>query len=281
MSLPAGSWRVVARQPLLALMNLAALPVAALAAWGWLYLPDTNVPLVLASLLLAVVLCLGLLLLAQYTFLSYYRQHHPMSVAGSLRFQPRQRSLWRPAWGGLPPLLLWLLVFGGICWAISSLQQRTLDWAKPVASWVTMFTQRPVSFYSVNAIFTGALDFLQWVALPLLFLALFAGLGGAAVWGGGRRRWLRHSLGLLRLPQYWIAWLIFLAVSYWAPIQITTWTPMLEGIPIATASLLLRLGLALALLFLGWLLFLSVLARLLKFPKQGMIVLRRSTTDPA
>ncbi len=281
LSLPAGAWRVVARQPLLALLNLVALPAAGLAAWGWLYLPDSNVGVVAASLLLALVVSLGLLLVVEYTFFSYYRSHHPMPIMGSVKIHPKEKSLWRRAISGLPPLVVWLAGFGLVCAGISVLQRQTLEWAKPVASWITMFTQQPVSFYSVNAVLEGVLDFVQWVALPMLFLAMFAGLAGAAVWGGGRKRWLRHSLSLLRLPQYWLAWFLFLGVAFWAPLQLTGWVPALDGIPAATASLLLRFGTAFLLLFLGWLLFLSALARMLKFPKQNMIIVRRSTPDPA
>lgn len=277
----AGAWRAVSRQHLIALMNLAALPALALALWGWLYLPDSSVLWVAASSLVLLAALLVLLLLVQYTFLSYYRAHHPMPIQASVNIHPREKPLWRRALSGMPLLLVWFLVYGALCGSISLLQRNTLEWAKPVASWITMFSQRPVSFFTVNAWMDGLLDLLQWVGLPLLFLAVFAGMAGAATWGGNRRRWLRHSLGLLRLPLFWLLWLLFLAAGFWLPSRLITWTPELAGIPAATASLLLRFGLAFLLLFGAWLLLLSSVARMLQFPKQAVIVIRRTPPDPA
>lgn len=281
MSLPMGAWRAVQRQPLLAVVNLVAIPGLALAAWGWLYLPDSNVLVVGLSIVAALLVAIALLLLLQYTFLSYYRAHYPMPILASVNIHPKEKPLFRRAVAGLPLLALWFVAFGVLCMGLTFLQRQTLDWAKPLASWITMFSQRPVSFYSVNALLGGVIDFMQWVALPMLFLAAFAGLAGAAAWGGGKRRWLRHALRMLRLPQYWVLWFLFLGVGFWLPLQLVAWVPTLEGIPVATGSLLLRFGLAFCLLLLGWLLFLSALARMLKFPKQNMIVVRRATADPA
>ncbi len=281
LSVPAGAWRAVKRQPQLALVNLAAMPAMAVTAWGWLYLPDSNVFIVLLSMLAALLMMLILLLLAEYTFLSYYRAHYPMPILASVNIHPKEKPLWRRAFSGLPLLVVWFLVFGLLCAGLSTLQRHTLDWAKPLASWMTMFTQRPISFYSVDAWLGGVIDVLQWVALPMLFLTSFAGLAGAAAWGGKKRRWMQHALRLMRLPQYWLIWFLFLTLGLWLPLQIVGWVPTLEGIPVATASLLLRFGLAFVLLFLGWLLFLSALARLLKFPKQSVIVVRGASADPA
>ncbi|MCW5966098.1 MAG: hypothetical protein KIT83_18820 [Bryobacterales bacterium] len=281
MSLPIGAWRAVLRQPLLAGVNLVAIPGMALAAWGWLYLPDSNVLVVGLSMLAALLVAIALLLLLQYTFLSYYRAHYPMPILASVNIHPKEKPLFRRAVGGLPLLALWFVSFGGLCAGLTLLQRQTLEWAKPLASWITMFTQRPVSFYSVNVWMGNIIDFVQWVVLPMMFLAAFAGLAGAAAWGGGKRRWLQHALRMLRLPQYWVMWFLFLGVGFWLPARLMGWAPTLEGVPVATASLLLRFGLAFLLLLLCWLLFLSALARMLKFPKQNMIVVRRAMTDPA
>lgn len=279
-ALAATSWRAVRRQPLLALVNLGGLSALALAAWGWLYLPDSSVLLVGLSVLLALLAVAALLLLVSYTFLSYYRTHHPMPILASVNIHPKEKSLWQRTLTGLPWLALWLLLFGVLCAILSWFGGRTLDWSKPVASWLTMLTQRPVSFYTVNAWLSGFVDFLQWVVLPMALLAAFAGLAGAAVWGG-KRRWLRHALRLMLSPGYWVLWLLFLAVGLWLPVKLVNWAPALEGIPAATASMVVRFGLAWLISFAGWLFFLSGLARLLKYPQQNVIVLRRPVADPS
>lgn len=274
------AWMVMRAHPLLAFLNLAGLTTLLLSAWGWLYLPDSGALLVVSSILVALLAIVILLTLVSYTFLSYYREHHPMAILSSENIHPKERPLWRRTLTGLPWLAVWLMTFGLLCAILSWFGNQSLEWSKPLASWLTMLTQRPVSFYAVNAWLSGFIDFLQWVLLPMAWLALFAGLAGATVWGGGKRRWLWHSLRLLRAPGYWVLWLLFLTVGLWIPKLLVNWTPVLDGIPAATASMTIRFGVAWLLSFAGWLYFLSGLARLLQYPQQNVIVLRRPVADP-
>jgi hypothetical protein len=216
-----------------------------------------------------------------FTFLNYYRAHHPRPVYASVSIHLKETSLLRRAMASLPAVSLWFFLFGISCAALTWLNQQTLDWAKPIASWITMFTQRPMSFYSVHRWLATAIDLSQWVLLPLLFLAALAGIGGAAIWGGGKAKWIRHALLLLRTPAYWVVWLLFLAVSFWLPMLLLSKMPVFTGIPVATASLLLRLFLGMLLLGFGWLFVLSALARLLKYPLQHGIVFRGTPPKPA
>ena len=280
-ALPASCWQTIARQPLLALLNLLAFPMVGLMSWGWLYLPDSHVLWIAVSLLIALVAIAGLLLLVTFTFLNYYRAHHPRPVYASVNIAPKEKPLLRRALLSLPAVSLWFLLFGGCCAALTWLNQQTLEWAKPIASWITMFTQRPMSFYTVHRWMATTIDLSQWVLLPLLFLAALAGIGGAAIWGGGRKKWIRHALQLLRTPAYWVIWLLFLAVSIGAPMILISKMPVLEGIPVATASLMIRLGITCLLLIFGWLFVLSALARLLKYPLQHGIVFRGTPPKPA
>jgi hypothetical protein len=277
----ATAWKVVQSRPLLAILNLSSLTFLALAAWGWLYLPDSGVLLVVFSILVALLAVAILLTLVSYTFLSYYREHHPMPILSSENIHPKEKPLWRRTLSGLPWLAVWLLAFGILCAALSWMADQSLEWSKPAASWLTMLTQRPVNLYSMNAWLSGFVVFLQWVLLPMTLLAVFAGLAGATVWGGGKRRWLWHSLQLLHTPSYWVLWLLFLAIGLWLPKVLVNWTPTLDGIPAATASLVVRFGAAWLLCFAGWLYFLSGLARLLQYPQQNVIVLRQPVADPS
>jgi|GEM_PF-1828249 len=280
-ALPASAWRAVGRQPLLALVNLGGLAAVGLALWGWLYVPDSNVALVALSAVTAIALVAVLLLLASYTFLSYYRTHYPMAIEGSVPVHPKEKPLWRPAVAGLPLMAVWFVAYGLVCLVLGWISGSTLEWAKPIASWMTMVTQKPVSFYSVNQWLQYVVGFFQWVLQPMAFLAVFAGLAGYTAWGGVRERWLRHSLRLMFSPSYWAHWLLVLLVGLWLPIWLLQWAPEFETLPLATASLVARFGIALLASFLGWLFFLSGLARLLKFPKQNVIVLRRPIADPS
>lgn len=281
LALPASAWRAMTRQPLLAFLNLVALPASGLAAWGWLYLPDSSVAWVIASFLLAFTVVVVLLLLVHFTFLSYYRAHYPMRILASVNIHPKEKSLLRRSLGALPLLTAWFVVFGLLCAALSLVNRQTIEWAKPIASWITMFTQRPVSFYHVDLWLGTVVDALQWVLLPMVFLAAFAGMAGAAAWGGRKRKWLHHALRLMKTPGYWVLWLVFLAVGVWLPGTVVDWVPVLDGVFPATLSLMLRFVLAVVLLWIGWLLFLSTLARLLKYPKQTVIQVRRPPENPA
>jgi hypothetical protein len=281
LALPMSCWRAIFRQPLLALLNLAAIPTLALVAWAWLYLPDSNAGWIVVSLLVALAAVFCLLYLVTLTFLSYYRSHHPRPVYASVNIHPKEKPLFRRAFTSMPAVSLWFLLFGGICASLTWINQQTLEWSKPMASWITMLTQRPMSFYQVHRWLSGAVDFAQWILLPLLFLAFLAGIGGAAIWGGGRPLWLKHALHLLRNPAYWLVWILFLILSLWLPAQLFERMPVLDGIPVATASLLVRLAGTLALFGFGWLFILSALARFLKHPLQHGIVFRGTPPNPS
>ncbi len=269
---PVGAWKAVLKKPMLIGANLLGMPALSGGLWGWLYLPVSTVPLVLFSALLLVTLAAALLLLVVFTYNSYYVAHHPLQPVSSEGIHLPVTPLAKRSIAALPLCLLWFAVFGFLCTSITWLSAFTLDWAKPVASSLTMVSQRPVSFYTVNAVFVGVLDAIRWLLLPLVFFAAFAGLATATLRRGRIRLWQRNALRSLRNPVYWAGWLVFLALGVWVPSTLVDWVPVVEGIPMATASMLLRFGAALALAIAVWLLFLSLLARLTKQPRESVLV---------
>jgi hypothetical protein len=166
-------------------------------------------------------------------------------------------------------------VFGLLCGSITWLGGFTIEWAKPVASWATMLSQQPVTFLTVNAVFVWTLDFVRWVVLPLVFFASFAGFATAAVRKGRKRAWQGHALRNIKNPLYWAGWLAFAGLGLWLPAKLIGWVPAIEGIPAATASMVARFGVAMAVAIVCWLVFLSLLARLTKQPRESLIVLSR------
>lgn len=275
MATPVGAWRAVVSKPLLFGANLLGLPILLAAVWAWLYIPVSNVPLVLLSVGLMLIVVLALLLLTAYTYNCYYVTHHSMRPISSEGIHLPTMPVVRRTISALPWLAAWFVVFGFLCLSISWVSGLTLEWAKPVASWITMASQKPVSFYSVNAVFETILQLIRWLVLPLVFFASFAGFATAALRKGRKRSWQWHALGMLRSPHYWLAWLAFAVVGVWLPAKLVSWVPPLDGIALATGSMLLRFGLALAIAVLCWLVFLSVLARLTKQSSQSVIVLPR------
>lgn len=270
---PAGCWKAVFKKPLLFAANLFGMPALFAGFWGWLYLPVSSIPLVLLSVALLLTLVAALLLLMVFTYNSYYAAQHPLRPVFSEGIHFPATPLAKRSLAALPAAFLWFVVFGLFCSSITWIGTYTLDWAKPVASSLTMVSQKPVSFYSVNAVFVAVLDAIRWLIFPLVFFALFAGLATAVLRRGRRRLWQRIALGSLRNPLYWVGWLAFLAIGLWIPAKLIDWVPEIEGIPLATASLVLRFGVAIALAIFCWMLFLSLLARLTKQPRESVIVL--------
>ncbi|MCL4783952.1 MAG: hypothetical protein KJZ70_13035 [Bryobacterales bacterium] len=269
---PAGAWKAVLKKPSLFGANFVGMPALFGGLWGWLYLPVSSVPLVLLSVLLLLTLAAALLLLTVFTYNSYYVVHHPLQPVSSEGIRLPETSMPKRSIAALPVCLLWFAAFGFLCMSITWLNAFTLDWAKPVASSLTMVSQKPVSFYTVNAVFVGVLDAIRWLVLPLVFFAAFAGLATATLRRGRIRLWQHNALRSLRNPVYWAGWLVFLALGVWAPSKLVDWVPAIEGVPMATASMLLRFGAALALATAVWLLFLSLLARLTKQPRESVLV---------
>lgn len=269
---PAGAWKAVLKQPRLLGANLLGLPALFAGFWGWLYLPVSSIPLVLLSVSLLVALVVALLLLTLFTYNSYYMAQHPLLPVSSEGIRLPATPLTKRSVAALPGALLWFVAFGLLCSSITWIGAYTLDWAKPVASSLTMVSQKPVSFYSVNAVFVGILDAIRWLVFPLVFFAAFAGVATAALRRGRRRLWRRIAFRSLRNPLYWVGWLAFLAAGFWLPARLIDWVPAIEGIPSATVSVALRFGVAIALAIVCWLLFLSLLARLTKQPRESLIV---------
>lgn len=269
---PAGVWKAVLRNPLVFAVNALGMPVLFAGLWGWLYLPVSSIPLVLLSVVLLVALVAALLLLMVFTYNSYYAAQHPLQPISSEGIHLPATPLAKRSLAALPATFLWFVVFGLFCSSVTWVGAYTLDWAKPVASSLTMVSQKPVSFYTVNAVFVAVLDALRWVVFPVVFFALFAGLATAVLRRGRRRLWQRNALRSLRNPLYWVGWLAFVALGLWVPAQLIGWVPVIEGIPLATASVVLRFGVAIALAIFCWTLFLSLLARLTKQPRESVIV---------
>ncbi len=272
-----GAWKAVLKERLLLGANLLGLPMLFGGFWGWLYLPVSSIPLVLLSVALLLAVVLALLLLTVFTYNSYYVAHRPLQPVSSEGIRLPVTPLGRRSVAVLPAMLIWFVVFGLLCASIGWVGSFTLDWAKPVASSLTMVSQKPVSFYSVNAVFVGVLDAIRWLVLPLVFFASFAGLATAALRRGRRGQWQRNAMCSLRNPAYWVGWLAFLALGLWTPAKLIDWVPGIEGIPQATASMLLRFGAAIVLAILCWLVFLSLLARLTKKPRESLLVVAGET----
>lgn len=275
MAAPASALRTVIRKPLLLLLNLIAVPALLAAFWGWLYIPVSSVVLVIASVAVLAVLVLALLLLMAYTYCAYYAEQHPLHPVSSQGIRLPVIPVGKRSMMATPILAGWFVAFGLLCGSIGWLGGFTLDWAKPVASWLTMLSQQPVTFYTVNAVFVWVLDFLRWVVLPLFFFASFAGIVTAALRKGRKRAWQGHALRNLKSPLYWAGWLGFAALGLWLPAKLIGWVPAIEGIPAATASMLARFGVALVLAVVCWLVFLSLLARLTQQPRESLIVIPR------
>ncbi|MDZ7636647.1 MAG: hypothetical protein U5J83_00065 [Bryobacterales bacterium] len=269
---PAGAWKTVMRKPLLLGANLLAIPALIGGFWAWLYLPVSSVPLVLLSVALLLGLIAALLLLMVYTYNAYYVAQHPLRPVFSQGIHVPGTPLVKRSLAALPVAFAWFAVFGAFCMSITWIAGFTLDWAKPVASSLTMLSQKPVSFYSVNAVFVAVLDAIRWLILPLVFFASFAGLATAALRRGRQRLWQRNALRNLRNPLYWAGWLACAVVGLWLPGKAVAWVPAIEGIPAATASMVARFGFALTVAVVAWLLFLSLLARLTKQPRESVIM---------
>jgi hypothetical protein len=275
MAAPASALRTVFRKPLLLLLNLAGVPALVAAFWGWLYIPVSSVLLVIVSLATLAVLVTGLLLMMSYTYSAYYAEQHPLQPVSSQGIRLPSIPVAKRSLRALPALLGWFAVFGLLCGSITWLGGFTIEWAKPVASWATMLSQQPVTFLTVNAVFVWTLDFVRWVVLPLVFFASFAGFATAAVRKGRKRAWQGHALRNIKNPLYWAGWLAFAGLGLWLPAKLIGWVPAIEGIPAATASMVARFGVAMAVAIVCWLVFLSLLARLTKQPRESLIVLSR------
>ncbi len=269
--------RVVFHGPGLLAANLIALPVLFVGFWGWLYLPVSNIPLVAGSVVLLLLLVAALLLLMIWSYCAYYTAHHPLRAVSSEGLHLPRTSIPRRSLAALPWVFVWFVVFGALLTAVNSLSAYTLDWAKPVASWLTMASQKPLSFYTVNAVFVGVLDAVRWFFLPGILLASFAGFATAALRRGRVRLWQRVALRVLRRPLYWLGCLFAAVAGLWIPQALIGWTPGIEGVPMATASMILRFGAGIVLAILAWLFVLSLVARLTKQPSENFIVVAGKT----
>lgn len=277
-----GAITAVLRNRRLLVANLIGLPALFAGFWAWLYLPVSSVLLVVGSAVLLILLVVALLLLSTYSYCTYYAAHHPMRAISSEGLHLPRVSISRRSLAALPWVFVWFLVLLALLMVVRLLTAYTLDWAKPVASWLTMVSQKPLSFYTVNAIFVNALDSIEWFFLPAILLVFFAGFATAALRRGRVRLWQRVALRVLRHPLYWLGCLLAAILGLWAPQALIHWTPEIQGIPMATASLILRFGAGAVLAIMAWLFLLSLMARLTKQPSENLIVVAgKSRPRPA
>ncbi len=224
----------------------------AVLTYGWLAIPDARLWQIALSVLFGVALALAFLWLQASTFEFFARAHAGAGASVRAAFRATLRRL--------PALVVWVLLFGLVLWAID----WAGGWVRYAADWLgsalTMTVRTPVSPQSVAGVLNAILWVLAWVWAPLRLLPLAVetatnGFGGFS----GARRAVAQTV--FRRGRYWLAYVVLLALGTWLPTVLIDWFPQVESLWAQAASLLLRFLAAYLLFVTAWLLLASLLAR--------------------
>jgi len=211
----------------LCLLHLPANALLLWLAYEWLSLPESTLPRLVASAVVA----LSILALACWlhgaTFASFRRGAEPDAGAA-----------FRTALGNLPPLLAMALgtiaLYGFLAWWGG----YSVTPASRLASWLTFEFRKPVPPATVLRYFNAALWMVRWALLPADLLPLFSGIAARGWRGFGEFGWRRYS----RLYRLEVPLLVLCAL--WLPFRLLNWAPRVNGFGLELLSFALRAALA-------------------------------------
>jgi hypothetical protein len=245
--------RVVARSPLPVLALAAVAGLWGLAAYQWLWIPESSLLMLATTLVWAILLVVaGIVLLAGTA----------AGAAQAVSARDQRLSL-RAFWklGGRDFALTLLLVLAGL--ALVVLLAGIFGWVNrhsiEVASFLTFHSAKPVSHVVIEKIY-GVIEALIWIATAGLLLNSLISLLSVG-WGETRKQW-KAILASCCYKRAFLASLVNVVVFGGVAGRIAIWHP---DMPVGFwdyAQTATRFGVVLILLVAGWLAWILSLARL-------------------
>jgi len=199
-------------------------------AFVWLGIRDSK------ALQLTETAVLGLLILVPWLWL----QNGTLAYCGD-----RSQGLWPAFRKSLRTLVLFTVitvVFVVLFWALGKLEAPLAKAGQQTASWLTFHLRKPIKPVTWARSYLAILWGVRWILLPVLALPIAAG----AALHGARGMWRRAS------SIFWLEYLIALGIGFYVPSVLMGWVPKLSGTTAQVLSLVLRFGVAYALVITTW-----------------------------
>jgi len=231
-----------------------------LAAYEWLWIPESSVPVLLLGLVWALAQALIAAAVLAGTALAAARA--ASEGAGTLAL----RSLL--GFRKLAPSLLMLIVSGLLTLFFASLFAWINGHAIEVASYLTFRSQKPVSHLLIEKIF-GVVEGLLWVVIAGFLLSFLLTLLHAGWQQARRPATARRLLASCCFKASFLTSLLSVAVFGGLAYLLANWHPKVSPGLWDYTQMVVRLGVGLVLLVTGWLFWLLSLARLNLLPEES------------
>ncbi|MGC2109414.1 MAG: hypothetical protein WA655_07845 [Candidatus Korobacteraceae bacterium] len=228
------------------LVNLAGNAGLLAAVYFWLMLPDAHGWEVAVSALLAIVVIFFGLWLRTGTF-AYFRVAEFHEHAAVWR-------AFRHALHHLIALAIWAIPFAAIEWFLLSLRK----YAPQFGVWFWQKSPAFLHFGSPRQVYHAAdclLWFLMLVLLPVVWLPIASTVAAA----GLKPARMARSLRVLKRLNYWIWFVVLIAIGAYIPYKLVWWIPDLSDLRKQAWSMGLRCLLAYVILVSAWVALLLVI----------------------
>jgi hypothetical protein len=212
-------------------LHLAGNALLLCLGYYWLGIPESSLPTLAWSFLLALAILCGAAWLHGTAFAYFQTPDLPTAL--------------RKAGRHLLPLVALGIAILAVYWLLSLWAAYSPQPAFQIASYLTLKLRKPVRPAAVLTVFSVVLWLVRWALLPLLLLPLAAAVSrsGWRGFGSFQTRGRHHRL-------YWIVAPLLLLSAFWAPFQLLHWTPLAGGFGLEVLSFLIRITVA-YLLFVG------------------------------
>lgn len=228
------------------LLNLAANAALMAAVYFWLMLPDAHRLQVAISALLAIVVIFFGLWLRTGT-LAYFR-------VADFRDSGRVWAAFRHALRHLIALAMWAIPFAALEWFLLSLRK----YAPQFGVWFWQKSPAFLHFGSPRQLYHAAdwlLLFLQFALFPAMWLPIATTVAAA----GLKPVRMARSLRVLKRPNYWIWFVVLIAIDAYIPYKVVWWIPDLSDLRKQAWSMGLRFFVAYVILVSTWVALLLVI----------------------
>jgi hypothetical protein len=185
----------------------------------WLGTGESTIPRLLLSFALMLIL-LATAAAAYGSALSYFQLE-----------DARPAVAWRRSFRNLLPLLVCVVVVGGLYWALAAWSYVVLKPGFPIASWLTLKLQRPVRPSTITGLLAGVVWLVRWVLLPVVLVPLASAVAVGGWRGfvfGASVRWSRKN---------WLQIPLLSLVAVWVPMKLIYWVPPAKGFAMEAVSL--------------------------------------------